>query len=229
MDITNSIGLLPCPFCGGKAILHTTINFHYLRVAHTADCLMERLEEEGELTQDEKEFGQCEWMCDPEPGQPAIMVGLWNRRFASNPASPAQADLSKRLREAATGGKLAHSTVSNFLLHAAADAIEGSASPARVAAPISKTSLPELRDHFGHVIQTGEAITLSAEAAGALFNAMTTSPAAPVATSEQDALTWDKVADAVADNWPMDKRYKLEEIEERLRAMSAAPAAPDEG
>ena len=48
-------------------------------------------------------------------------------------------------------------------------------------------------------------------------------PASSTADTKDAArLTYDEIADAVGDTWPMDKRYNLDEIEERLRSMGAA-------
>lgn len=64
--------------------------------------------------------------------------------------------------------------------HEALDVIESWQAQAAPAAPIiTTTSLTDLRDYFGHVINTRETLTLSPESASTLFDAMTTPPAAP--------------------------------------------------
>jgi hypothetical protein len=112
-------GWLNCPFCGSEHISMGEI----LSFRDAGETVTKSMCEGcgacgpgAVLGPDEVDYGDVK------------ATAAWNSRTAPVPAASAQAlkntDLSKRLRESATGGKLAHTNVSNFLLHAAADEIE---------------------------------------------------------------------------------------------------------
>jgi hypothetical protein len=175
----------------------------------------------------------------------ADAIAAWNRRAASYPASPALHNQIMNLpckpgRAVQMNGAMlqVYKEGHRDARHAAAELIAATeagipASPAPAGAEALARRFHDIYERlapsFGYSTRLDTREFDPSTPNGRLMLAVCAEiVAAPTSTADaKDAarLTYDEIADAVGDTWPMDKRYDLEEIEERLRSMGAAIAS----